>query len=164
MVTGRTRRIDELYLIEREIKECSAEERTRIRRERAVPMLESLHEWATRLQHETIPSGKLGDALGYLVKQWPQLCRYVDDPRLAMDTNLAENAIRPFALGRRNWLYADTVKGAQASAALYSIVSTARANGLEPYAYLKHLFTELPKAQTVEDFEALLPFKNPASA
>ena len=63
------------------------------------------------------------------------------------------------ALGRRNWLYADTVKGAKASAALYSIVSTARANGLEPYAYLKHLFTELPKAQTVEHFEALLPFK-----
>jgi transposase len=153
------RRIDELYLIEREIKECSDEERTRIRRERAVPQLESLFEWATRLQQDTMPSGKLGDALGYLVKQWPKLCRYVDDGRLAMDTNLAENAVRPFALGRKNWLYADTVKGAKASAALYSIVSTARANGLEPYAYLKHLFTELPKAQTVEDFEALLPFK-----
>jgi transposase len=65
------------------------------------------------------------------------------------------------ALGR-NWLFADTVKGAKASAALYSIVSTARANGLEPCAYLRRLFTELPKAKAVEDFEALLPF-NPAS-
>ena len=73
-----------------------------------------------------------------------------------MNTNLAENAIRPSALGRRNRRFADTVKGAKASAALYRIVSTAPANGLEPYAYLRHLFTKLAKAQTVEDFEALL--------
>ena len=152
------RRIDELYAIERQIKTLSDDERTRIRRERAVPQLDSLHEWATRLQRETMPSGKLGEALGYLTKQWPKLSRYVEDGRLAIDTNLAENAIRPFSLGRRNWLFADTTKGAKASAALYSIVSTARANGLEPYAYLKRLFTELPNAKTVEDFEALLPF------
>ena len=123
-----------------------------------MPQLDSLHEWATRLQRDTMPSGKLGEALGYLTKQWPKLARYVEDGRVAIDTNLAENAIRPFSLGRRNWLFADTTKGAKASAALYSIVSTARANGLEPYAYLKRLFTELPKASTVENFEALLPF------
>ena len=152
------RRIDALYLIERQIKDLGDEERTRIRREEAVPQLQSLYEWASKMQHETMPSGKLGEALGYLITQWPKLMRYVEDPRLAIDTNLAENAIRPFALGRRNWLFADTVKGAKASAALYSIVSTARANGLEPYAYLRRLFAELPKAKTVEDFEALLPF------
>jgi transposase len=152
------RRIDALYLIERQIKDLSDEERTRIRREEAVPQVASLHEWASKMQHETMPSGKLGEALGYLITQWPKLVRYVEDPRLAIDTNLAENAIRPFALGRRNWLFADTVKGAKASAALYSIVSTARANGLEPYAYLRRLFAELPKAKTVEDFEAMLPF------
>lgn len=154
------RRIDALYLIERQIKDLGDEERTRIRREEAVPQLDSLYEWASRLQHETMPSGKLGDALGYLVKQWPRLVKYVEDPRLAIDTNLAENAIRPFSLGRRNWLFADTVKGAKASAALYSIVSTARANGLEPYAYLRRLFAEMPKAKTVEEFEALLPFNS----
>lgn len=152
------RRIDALYLIERQIKDLTDEERTRIRSEEAVPQLASLHEWAARMQLETMPSGKLGEALGYLITQWPKLERYVEDPRLAIDTNLAENAIRPFALGRRNWLFADTVKGAKASAALYSIVSTARANGLEPYAYLRQLFAELPKAKTVEDFEAMLPF------
>jgi transposase len=152
------RRIDALYLIERQIKDLSDEERTRIRREEAVPQLQSLREWAGKMQHETMPSGKLGEALGYLITQWPKLVRYVEDPRLAIDTNLAENAIRPFALGRRNWLFADTAKGAKASAALYSIVSTARANGLEPYAYLRRLFAELPKAKTVEDFEAMLPF------
>jgi transposase len=156
------RRIDALYSIEREIKALSNEERTRIRQLKSVPLLESLHEWASRMQRETLPSGKLGDALGYLLTQWPKLVRYVEDGRLAIDTNLAENAIRPFALGRRNWLFADTVKGAKASAVLYSLASTARANGLEPYAYLRHLFTELPKAKTVEDFEALLPFASKA--
>jgi transposase len=153
------RRIDALYLIERQIKDLGDEERTRIRTEEAVPQLKSLHDWASKMQHETMPSGKLGEALGYLITQWPKLVRYVEDPRLAIDTNLAENAIRPFALGRRNWLFADTLKGAKASATLYSIVSTARANGLEPYAYLRRLFAELPKAKTVENFEALLPFK-----
>jgi transposase len=152
------RRIDALYLIERQIKDLIDEERTRIRTAEAVPQLAALHEWAAKIQHETMPSGKLGEALGYLITQWPKLVRYVEDPRLAIDTNLAENAIRPFALGRRNWLFADTVKGAKASAALYSIVSTARTNGLEPYAYLRKLFAELPKAKCVEDFEVLLPF------
>ena len=157
------RRIDALYLIERQTKNINDEERTRIRTEEAVPQLQSLHEWATKIQHETMPSSKLGEALGYLLTQWSKLVRYVEDPRLAIDNNLAENAIRPFALGRRNWLYADTVKGAKASATLYSLVSTARANGLEPYAYLRHLFAELPKAKTVEDIEQLLPFNIPAS-
>lgn len=152
------RRIDALYLVERQTKGLNDEERTRIRTEEAVPQLKSLHEWATRLQAETMPSGKLGEALGYLLTQWPKLVRYVEDPRLAIDNNLAENAIRPFALGRRNWLFSDTVKGAKASAMLYSLVSTARANDLEPYAYLRRLFAELPKAKTVEDFEKLLPF------
>jgi transposase len=94
------RRIDELYAIERQIKTLSDEERTRIRRERAVPQLDSLHEWATRLQRDTMPSGKLGEALGYLTKQWPKLARYVEDGRVAIDTNLAENAIRPFPVER----------------------------------------------------------------
>jgi transposase len=152
------RRIDALYLIERQIKDLSDEERTRIRQNEAIPQLAALHAWGSQMQHETMPSGKLGEALSYLLTQWPKLVRYVEDPRLAIDTNLAENAIRPFALGRRNWLFADTVKGARASATLYSLVSTARANGLEPYAYLRRLFAALPKAKTVEDFEVLLPF------
>jgi transposase len=158
------RRIDALYLIERQIKSLSDDERTRIRTEEAVPQLKSLREWATKTQGETMPSGKLGEALGYLLTQWSKLIRYVDDPSLAIDNNLAENAIRPFALGRRNWLFADTVKGAKASATLYSLVSTARANDLEPYAYLRRLFAELPKAKTVQDFERLLPFKEPVAA
>lgn len=91
------------------------------------------------------------------------MIRYVEDGRLAIDTNLAENAIRPFALGRRNWLFADTVKGAKASASLYGIIETAKANGLEPYAYLRNLLEQLPHAKTVADFEALLPFDTSAA-
>ncbi len=164
------RRIDALYAIERELK--AAEKRARStgqpfdpaiiaheRQARAMPLLQSLHAWALERAAATLPSGKLGEAFAYLLGQWPKLIRYTLDPRLALDTNLAENAIRPFALGRRNWLFADTVKGARASATLYSLVETAKANGLEPYAYLKNLFEQLPLATCVEHFEALLPIK-----
>ncbi len=85
--------------------------------------------------------------------------RYLDDGRIPIDTNAVENAIRPFALGRKNWLFADTVGGAQASANLYSLVQTAKANGLDPYAYLRHLFTEIPKATRPEHFDLLLPHR-----
>jgi transposase len=155
------RRIDELYKIEREASNLNDAERRTARQEKAIPILTSLHAWATDLERQTLPSGKLGNALAYLLKQWPKLVRYTEDGRVALDTNLAENAIRPFALGRRNWLFADTVSGAKASANLYSLVQTARANELEPYAYLRRLFTELPAAQTVEQIEALLPWKLP---
>ncbi|MFC4311603.1 IS66 family transposase [Steroidobacter flavus] len=152
------RRIDALYAIERDIKHLSDEERRQARQARSAPLLDSLHTFAQSLQGETLISGKLGEALGYLEKQWPKLVRYAEDGRLAMDTNLAENAIRPFALGRKAWLFAATTKGAKASAAWYSLTQTAKANGLEPFAYLCRLFERLPHAKTVEDFEALLPF------
>jgi len=84
---------------------------------------------------------------------------FLDHGHISLDNNRAENAIRPFVIGRKNWLFCDTVAGAQASANLYSLIETAKANGLEPHAYLTQLFTELPKAQTVTDIEVLLPFK-----
>lgn len=152
------RRIDALYAIEREIKTLTLDERVKVRRERASALLDTLIERAYALQRDTLPSGKLGEALAYLTKQWPKLVRYIEDGRLEIDTNLAENAIRPFARGRRAWLFADTVSGARASAAFFSLVETAKANGLEPYAYLCRLFERLPHAQTVADYEALLPF------
>ena len=156
------RRIDALYAIERQIKIAPDEERMQIRREREMPLLEALHAWANEQAAQTLPSGKLGEAFSYLLTQWPKLVRYINDPRVAIDTNLAENAIRPFAVGRANWMFADTINGAKASAALYSLISTARANALEPYAYLKNLFEKLPHARTVDDFQALLPFTSAA--
>jgi transposase len=151
-------RIDALYAIEREAKAMSDAERKAIREEKAAPLLKSLHAWAMDLKEQTMPSGKLGEALHYLLAQWPKLIRYLDNGAVAIDTNVAENAIRPFAIGRRNWLYADTVNGAKASASLYTLVQTCRANQIEPYAYLRRLFAELPAAETVEQFEALLPW------
>ena len=92
-------------------------------------------------------------------KQWPRLTVYTEDGRLNIDNNLCENAIRPFVIGRKNSLFSDTVSGAKASANLYSLIETAKANGIEPYAWLKQVFTELPKATTVEEIEALLPIR-----
>ena len=105
-----------------------------------------------------MPSGNLGDALHYLLTQWQKLIRNVDDGPVAIDTNLTENAIRPFALGQRDWLFADTVNGANASTSVHTLVQTCRANDIEPYAYLCRVFTELPIAETVEQFETLLPW------
>jgi hypothetical protein len=107
------RRIDELYKIEREAASLGDAERVAVRQEKAVPLLESLHAWASDLQQQTLASGKLGEALAYLLKQWPKLIRYAADGQVAIDTNVAENAIRPFALGRRNRMFADTVNGAK---------------------------------------------------
>ena len=86
------------------------------------------------------------------------MTRYLDDGRIEVDNNLTENAIRPFVMGRKAWLFSDTPAGADASARLYGLIETAKANGLEPYAYLRHVFAELPKATTLAEIEALLPW------
>ena len=95
----------------------------------------------------------------YLHNEWDKLIRYLDNGRREIDNNAAENTIRPFVIGRKNWLFSDSVKGVNTSANLYSLIETAKANGMEPYAYLRYLFTELPKAETVDAIEALLPGK-----
>jgi transposase len=149
--------IGKLYRIERETAAMSATERHRIRHERSRPIVDQIRDWLDESVGSVPPQSLTGKALGYLDKQWPKLVRYLENGRLRMDTNLVENAIRPFVVGRKNWLFADTVRGAEASANLYSVIETAKANGIEPYAYLRHIFAELPKATTLEDIEVLLP-------
>jgi transposase len=151
--------IQKLYRIERNVAEASPDERLRVRDEKARPLVKKIREWLDASKDRVPPQSLTGKALGYLERQWPKLVRYLDDARIPLDTNLVENSIRPFALGRRNWLFADTPGGAQASAHLYSIIETAKANGLDPFAYLVHLFTGIPKAQRLADFEALLPHR-----
>jgi transposase len=102
-------------------------------------------------------SKRRGKALHYLHHEWDKLTRYLEDGRLEIDNNLCENAVRPFVMGRKAWLFSDSVAGVNASANLYSLLETAKAHGLEPYAYLREVFTKLPGATTVEDIEALLP-------
>jgi len=149
--------IGKLYRIERETAQMSADERHRIRQEHARPIIDQIRDWLNESVGSVPPKSLTGKALGYLDKQWPKLVRYLEDGRVRMDTNLVENAIRPFVIGRKNWMFADTVRGAEASANLYSVIETAKANGIEPYAYLRHVFAELPKATKLEDIEALLP-------
>ena len=151
--------IKALYAIERRIKGKPPDERRAVRQAESLPVLEQFKAWAQKLYPRVNPTSKLGLALSYLLNHWPGLVRYCDDGRFAIDNNPAERALRPFCIGRNNWKFADSQAGARASANLYSLVHTAKANGLEPYAYLKHLFTELPKAQSVEDIEALLPYR-----
>ena len=111
-------------------------------------------------QHAVLPASLLGKAIHYLLGQWPKLIRYLDNGLYPIDNNVCENAIRPFVIGRRNWLFADTVGGATASANLYSLIETAKANGVEPFCFLRALFTELPKARSADDYAALLPWRD----
>ncbi|MDQ1924794.1 transposase, partial [Massilia sp. CCM 9206] len=104
------------------------------------------------------PKSALGTALSYLRDCWPRLTRYTERGDLPIDNNRAENAIRPFVVGRKAWLFSDTVAGANASAVIYSVLETAKANGVEPYTWLRRVLRDLPSATTVEDVEALLPW------
>lgn len=151
--------IGKLYGIEARIKEIAIEERYIIRQQESLLLLQQLRAWLDKTLSTVLPSGKLGEALQYLHKYWPKLIRYLERGDLPIDNNRAENAIRPFVIGRKNWLFSDTPQGAQASAIIYSVIETAKANGLEPYNYLRHVFTELPGAQTLEQIEALLPWR-----
>ena len=128
------------------------------RRERSLPVLDKIKALVLANLHAVAPASLLGKALHYAQGQWTKLERYVDDGRHPIDNNACENSIRPFVIGRRNWLFADTVAGANASANLYSLLQTCKANGIDGYAYLRKLLIELPKASTADDYEALLPW------
>lgn len=151
--------IQKLYRIERQIKGQPPEQRYQVRQQLSVPILAEIKIWLDSSLPQVPPTSKTGQALSYLNNQWHKLIRYCDDGRLSIDNNACENAIRPFVIGRRNWLFSDTVKGAKASANLYSLIETAKVNGLEPYRYLRHVFNELPKAKSLEDIEKLLPWQ-----
>ena len=150
--------IAKLYVIEKEAKSLSAEERYLLRQEKSVPLLKKIRVWLDKTLHATLPKGLLGKALGYLDKNWEKLTVYTQDGRLNIDNNSAENAIRPFVVGRKNWLFSASISGAKASASLYGLIETAKANGLEPYLYLRKVFELLPRAATADDVEQLLPW------
>jgi len=149
--------IRKLYRIERQARKLTEQDRYARRQKHSKPILDEIRSWLDDALPQVTPSSASGRALSYLHNEWDHLTRYLDDGRLEIDNNGAENAIRPFVLGRKNWLFSASVKGVKASANLYSLIETAKANGLEPYAYLRMVFTELPKADTVEAIEALLP-------
>lgn len=118
-------------------------------------------EWLDAIAPKVLPDSKLGDAVSYTLNQWEYLARYTEDGRMPIDNNLLERDIRVFATGRKSWLFSDTVEGARASAVVYSLMSTCRACGVEPLAWLRHVLTELPQRAADTDINDLLPFNFP---
>ncbi len=150
--------INKLYGVERDLKDSSDEVRKAARVERSLPLLTQLKSWVEKTQPQVTSQNALGKAIGYLASNWSKLERYVEHGYLPIDNNAAERAIRPFVIGRKNWFLSDTPKGASASAQLYSLVETAKANGQELNAWLRHALEQLPQASSVENYEALLPW------
>ena len=151
--------IGKLYGVERqaEKQKLAPEQIKALRAEKSSPILDKLKALLDARVATTPPKSLLGKAVSYALKQWDRLVVYLEDGRLRPDNNLAENAIRPFAVGRKNWLFSGHPRGADASATLYTLIETAKANGLEPYHYLRYLFEHLPAATTDAQRKALLP-------
>ena len=150
--------IQTLYAIEKTARDKTTVERYASRQSQSTIIIDKLKQWMDKTLANTPPKSDIGKAVRYLHNQWPRLIRYVDDGKYPIDNNRAENSIRPFVIGRKNWLFSNSQKGATASANLYSLIETAKLNGIEPYAYLKKVFTDLPNVETVEQVEALLPW------
>ena len=153
--------IGQLYAVEScaQDRKMGPQARLSERQRHSVAVLERIQALLLTHLHAVVPGSLLGKALHYLSAQWPKLSRFVTDGSYPIDNNACENAIRPFVVGRRNWLFADTVGGANASANLYSLLQTCKVNGVDPYRYLAALFTALPMAKTADDYEALLPWR-----
>jgi Transposase IS66 family. len=139
-----------LFKIEESLSDLTPEERLKKRREKAQPVLDAMLAWAEALIPATAAKSALGKALYYLTAQWPYLTRYLEDGRLEVSNNRAERSIKPFVMGRKNWLFANTPAGAQSSAVIYSLIETAKENGLDPYRYLLWIFREAPKAAAAD--------------
>jgi transposase len=151
--------IKNLYKVENEAKRngLEKEELVRYRRKHAKPLLKDFKKWLARKSLHITPQSLLGKAVSYCLKQWDRLEAYIEVDDATPDNNLAENAIRPFVVGRKNWLFSGTPDGAKASAAMYSLIETAKANKLDVYRYLRFLFENLPLAQSEDDYRKLLP-------
>jgi transposase len=150
--------IGKLYGIERDCKDAEEPERFKARQQLSLPVLAELREWLDKTRPAVVPQSVLGKALSYMHDYWGKLIRYTERGDLPIDNNRCENAIRPFVIGRKAWLFSDTPAGAHASAVIYSLLQTAKANGHEPYAWLRRVMRALPAAKTVEEIEALLPW------
>ena len=151
--------IGQLYRIEKQALEqhLSLDQIVQLRQDEAVPILDQFKLWLDEKAPAVPPKSLLGKAIAYSLDNWQRLIIYVEDGRLKPDNNAAENAIRPFVLGRKNWLFAGHPRGAQAGATFFSLIETAKANGLEPYAYVRYLFENLPLIENQEGYRSLMP-------
>jgi len=150
--------IQKLYRIETQIKNKPIDERYRVRQIESKVLLEQFKTWLDKSVDQVPPKSLIGKAIHYSLNQWEKLSRYIDDGHLSIDNNRAERAIKPFVIGRKNWMFSTSAKGAKASANLYSLVETAKANGIEPYEYINRLLTEIPSRRDKEDLSSLMPW------
>lgn len=139
---------NKLFKIERGFKDATAETRRKGREEQSRPVLDAFSAWLQEQQTQVVPKSALGKAITYCLNQWSKLVRFLEDGNLELDNNRAERSIKPFVIGRKAWLFSNTPRGARASAITYSLVETAKENGLNPYLYLTHLFEQLPNIST----------------
>ena len=150
--------IGSLYEIERQAREMTDEDRWRIRQEKAAPIIDALHTWMMA-QRDLVPEGSaIAKALDYSLRRWTALARYLEDGAVPIDNNAVENQIRPWALGRSNWLFAGSLRSGKRAAAIMSLIQSARMNGHDPYAYLKDVLTRLP-TQRASEIDQLLPHR-----
>lgn len=154
--------IQKLYALEKLAKEqfYSPEKLHALRQEKAKPLLTALRETLERHAPQAPPDSPIGKAINYTLKQWPKLIRYLDDPRLEIDNNFSERAMKDFAIGRKNWLFSDNPEGAKAGAIIYSLIQTCKIHCVEPYAYLKYVLAEIPTTLN-KNIDTLLPFNCP---
>lgn len=135
---------NQLFAIESELQDATQEDRYIARLERSRPVLEAFSAWLKHQTPRVLPKSALGQAITYCRNQWEKLNAFLKDGRLELDNNRGERSIKPFVIGRKNWLFSNTPKGAKSSATIYSIVESAKANGLNPFNYLVYLFEKLP--------------------
>ncbi|MGF6609357.1 hypothetical protein OKW45_004279 [Paraburkholderia sp. WSM4175] len=150
-------RIAALYAIEREVRGRKPEVRQSVRMARALPLADTLKDWLEHTLAQVSAKSGLGKAIRYALGNWPALVRYCEDGRIEIDNNTAERSIRPLVLGRRNYLFAGSDGGGQSAAVIYSLIGTARLNGIEPYAYLRTVFERIAE-HPINRIDALLPW------
>jgi len=152
--------IRKLYLLEDELRNQNLDNETFLneRKTRAGPILEGFKKWLLKRKDEVPPSLLLGKAINYSLAQWDKMTAYLESPYLTPDNNACENAIRPFVLGRKNWLFAQCPEGAESSCGMYTLIETAKQNGLVPFNYLMALFEKAPFAASQKDWLKLLPW------
>jgi len=146
-----------LYAVESEARTFSATDRKELRSIRSRPLLEQIHMRLEELGQSAVPKGALGKAVRYTLDQWNRLTKYCDDGDLSIDNNIVERAIRPVALGRKNWLFAGSEDGAQWAAGFYSLIETAKLCGVEPGKYLAEVLRVIADYEDGEDMDHLLP-------
>ena len=149
-----------LYTIEKQLKEANATtlQIKQARLNQSEPILTEFKQWLLESQKSVLPNSPLGKAFFYSIKHWESLTQYIHDGRLEIDNNRSERAIKPFVIGRKNWLFNSTTAGAHASSILFSLVQTCKEHNVDVFAYFKYALEKAPKCNNTHDFEKLLPY------